>query len=464
MTAKQDSSEPVRSLYDSRVGEPAPRIPDVMNSDPRPVAGNNLALASSQTIAERPPVANASDSAGVSPAAGTTGPEPAGLLVQHSPDPVRTYASMEGSENSEPVSVLDQLYGRMPGSGEAPAQQVQSGETYLELPSNLVMADETSERVYDARSREQFWDQFSEPSKGDKKRHMEGYDSPRAILSNGFWFAGADVLFIEPIFSGNPAILIDESGAVHPISADFGFDTAVRVHGGFETNAGPGVRFSFFRYNDETAEQSFTSDGVSTGQVRFLFDGGAGSIRLAATNPGDVLSTRQQIKIRSSEVAFYKDQKNLVSVVRGSLGIRHVILQQVMDAGLDAAAGLPQRFRSFNDFQALGPQLGIDYFRPVGHTDLELQSGMSGSLLFGRRDHSVTSMNTGSYFRDGKSESLPVLEMYLGLQWNIELSKCQTMFARIALESQYWANSGTPSETDANTGFYGLSAGFGITR
>lgn len=507
---QRKSSQNARKYNDTRLAGPLPRIPEVMNPDSGRFAQNNFAqdnfdqtaaLQNAGKPAPAPPfdsrgsalekqVAN-DQGVGLASAAHPIGAreqtwnapsaalsEPGelpsvtaftqGLQVSGSgrqdPGLPGTYAMSETSGNKQPLSVIDQLYGPAPDNGRAIQQSASPGETFLELPSNLVMADGSAPHLQQTRGREQFWDQFSAYPEGDKKQRTEGYESVGAILSNGFWFGGADVFFIEPMFGENPAMLVESGGMVRPLSADFGFDTAIKVHAGFETNAGPGVRFSFFRYNDETGVQNFVSDGTSVGQVRLLFDGGAGAIRLIANNSGDAITTRQQIKIRSSEVNFYKDQKNEVSRVRGSVGIRHLILQQVMDAELVPAAGLPQRFRSFNDFQAIGPKLGIDYFRPVGHTDLELQSGMAGSLLFGRRDHSVAAFNATGYQSDGKSEALPILEMYIGLQWNIELSECQTAFLRTALESQYWANSDTPSETDANSGFYGLSVGIGITR
>ena len=315
----------------------------------------------------------------------------------------------------------------------------------------------------EVQSREMFWDQFSKMP-ADKDLRTEGYDSLPAILNNGFWFGGVDLMFIEPIFQGNNVLTTTDGATSNSVPADFNFDAAWKGNFGFETNAGPAVKASFFRYNEFSGPVNFVSDGTTTGESIVQSGDPANVFRLAATSAGDRIDARQQIKLNSVDLLFYKDQKNLVSRVRGNVGLRFLSLQQFLFADLFEAAGPVTSLRSVNDLQAMGPKLGIEYFRPIGHTDLELQTGLFGSLMFGRRDHTVTDVGNLQFRQLGKIEPLSIFEMYLGLQWNFQVARCQTAFVRTAIESQYWSGSESPGETDTDFGFYGLTAGFGIKR
>lgn len=337
-------------------------------------------------------------------------------------------------------------------------------EPEIDLSSSLMMADSQSHRQVDAQSRELFWDQFSNISNGDKKGRTEGYDSLPAILNNGFWFGGVDVMYLEPIFQTNNVITTSGNGASTSSQADYNFDAAWRGYFGFETNAGPAVKASFFRYNEFSGPVFFVADGTTSGESIVQTGNPANVFRLAATNAGDRIDTRQQIKLNSIDLLFYKDHKNAVSRVRGNVGLRFLSLQQFLFADLFESAGPITSLRSVNDFQAMGPKLGIEYFRPIGHTDLELQSGLFGSLMFGRRDHVVTDVGNLQFRQIGKLEPLSVFEMYLGMQWNVKIARCQTGFIRTAIESQYWTGGDSPSETGTDFGFYGLTAGFGVKR
>jgi hypothetical protein len=185
---------------------------------------------------------------------------------------------------------------------------------------------------------------------------------------------------------------------------------------------------------------------------------------LSTSAAGDRLTSRQQLKLDSIEILFFKDQQNPVSRVRGNIGIRYVSLKHFLFADLIEPGGSVTSLRNVNDMEALGPKLGIEYFRPIGHTKLELQSGLSGSMLVGRRDQTVTQVGNRQFEQLGKIEPLSIFEIYLGVQWNFKLSRCRTAFVRTALESQYWTGGDSAVETASDFGFYGLTAGFGLTR
>ncbi len=314
--------------------------------------------------------------------------------------------------------------------------------------------------------RDQFWDQFPTLPPNDKKGRTAGYDSLEAVLKNGFWFGEIDFLYFEPIFQENNAFAIS-GGAGTTVATDYGFNVSPRVSVGFETNAGPAVKFTFWRFNEFSNLNEFTFDAVQSAVTTIDLGDSDNQFQLGAgASAGSQLSVQQQIKMNSSELLFFKDQQNPISTVRGNVGLRHVSLQQFLFAGLNDPVAGSQVVRNVNDYFAGGPKLGIEYFRPIGHTNLELQSGLFGSLLFGRRDQSFTELGgTNVQFSQlGKIEPLTIFELYLGVQWNLELSKCQHLFFRTSIESQLWAGSDSVVDIGSDLGFYGVSFSFGLTR
>ncbi len=316
-------------------------------------------------------------------------------------------------------------------------------------------------------SREEFWRQFSTLPPGDKKARTEGYESLQATLKNGFWFAGLDLLYLEPTFQANNAYTSTTGSLVQTQQVDFGFDVSYRGHVGFETNAGPALKFSWWGLNNFSAINDFS---IGPGRAAITtIDLGDSDTNLqlgAAASDGSRLTVQQQMKFDSMEVTFYKDQVNPVSRMRGNVAIRSLSLHQNLFAGLDDPVNGSQLIRNLNDYLGVGPKLGIEYFRPIGHTDLEFQSGMFGSLLFGRREQVLVRQGPIplQYQQLGKVETLSIFELYLGVEWNRQLSHCRTFFLKTALESQLWAGSDSALNVGDDFGLYGMSFGFGLTH
>jgi hypothetical protein len=61
-------------------------------------------------------------------------------------------------------------------------------------------------------------------------------------------------------------------------------------------------------------------------------------------------------------------------------------------------------------------------------------------------------------------ETLSIFELYLGVEWNRQLSHCRTFFLKTALESQLWAGSDSALNVGDDFGLYGMSFGFGLTH
>lgn len=365
---------------------------------------------------------------------------------------------------SQPGSVLDSHPGTLP----LPSTIVDDNLDLVQPPvlENRLRPEEAPGTMSEAMSREQFWNQFATLPE-DKKGRTAGYDSIQAVLNNGFWFGGVDFLYLEPTFQENNAFTIVQGTQSSADHVDFGFDVSYKGYFGFETNAGPAFKASFWRLNNYSAINDISIGPGQTVTTRIdLGDSDNQYLLGPGASPGSRLTVQQQMKINSTELMIYKDQKNPVSRVRGNIGLRHISLQQLLFAGLDDPVAGSQVVRNFNDYFGAGPKIGIEYFRPIGHTDLELQSGFFGSLLFGRRDQIFDAAGTTPwrFEQTGKVETVSIFEMYVGVQWNIQVSKCQHVFVRTALESQLWAGSDTALDIGSDFGLYGMTFGFGITR
>lgn len=313
---------------------------------------------------------------------------------------------------------------------------------------------------------EQFWNQFSQFPE-NKKERTSGYDSFQAVLNNGFWFAGIDFLYLEPLFQENNAFATTSGGNASSEQVDFGFDVSYRGHFGFQTNAGPAFKASFWRLNNFSAINDITIGAGQTAITRIdLGDSDNQLVLGQGAAVGSRLTVQQQMKINSTEVLIFKDQQNPISRVRGNIGLRHISLQQLLFTSLDDPVAGSQVVRNFNDYFGAGPKIGIEYFRPIGHTDLELQAGMFGSVLFGRRDQilDLAGATPLRFSQLGKVEAISIFEMHVGVQWNIKISDCQHFFVRSAIESQLWAGSDSALDIGSDFGLYGASFSMGLTR
>ena len=91
---------------------------------------------------------------------------------------------------------------------------------------------------------------------------------------------------------------------------------------------------------------------------------------------------------------------------------------------IEAKQDIPQAgaaiVRNINKYQGFGPEIGIECFRPIGHARLDFAIGCSRSVLFGRRDRvfDAEGVSRFGFLQLGKVETLPILKMHVGLQWN----------------------------------------------
>ena len=149
----------------------------------------------------------------------------------------------------------------------------------------------------------------------------------------------------------------------------------------------------------------------------------------------------------------------------GGLGFQQVRINQTLAATVnDAAGNIISSVEGSHDFRAFGPQLTFRYFRPVGHTKLELIGGISGAVLFGNRDQTVANSVTGGFEQVGSNDVLMLFEVLGGLQYVRNLKENRSFYARLTLMNEIWLGGGNAGLTSEDFGFRGFGFGAGFNR
>ena len=119
-----------------------------------------------------------------------------------------------------------------------------------------------------------------------------------------------------------------------------------------------------------------------------------------------------------------------------------------------------------NEFNvnAFGPRFGIDYFRKVGHTPLQIVSSATGSILFGDRDQVVANSMTGESSSVGADEFITHFDIFFGVQARRHRGEKQNTLMRIGFVNQSWIGGGTAIDPNDDFGFQGLSFTLGFNR
>ena len=147
------------------------------------------------------------------------------------------------------------------------------------------------------------------------------------------------------------------------------------------------------------------------------------------------------------------------------MGFQQVRINQSLNASVTDAGGAEvSSLVGTHDFRAFGPQLAFNYYRPVGHTKLEIIGGLSGAVLFGNRDQLVLNSVTGDINQVGSNEVLMLFEVLAGVQYIRNYADNRSFYARLTLMHEAWLGGGTGVLTSDNFGFRGVGFGIGFNR
>ena len=285
------------------------------------------------------------------------------------------------------------------------------------------------------------------------------------IIATGRFFYMGEVLWAEPQFQGSTLIATESPGFGQSIPDDFDSDFHPRVRFGFESPYGPGIEFTYFNINSNSEIASFTSNGTVIGQTNAWVIGRNIWSRIFANDPGEHLAAQHSIDIDSGTVSFFKELKFPISRVNGNFGFQYVSIAQELNANVTSADGTTvETLRSATDMRAYGPRAILEYYRPIGHTPLELVTTFGGSVLFGQRDQFVTNSQTGLENRLGADEFLTILDFLVAVQYTKTVGENRSWYGRFGFMNQTWIGGGTAAFPQGDFGLRGLTFGIGYNR
>ncbi len=296
----------------------------------------------------------------------------------------------------------------------------------------------------------------------DKKKQ---YPPMSEILRTGRFFGMAETWLMRPSFNNNAVLTTQSAAFAESFQADHAFRTAPKFRAGFESKYGPGAEFQYFQFDHNSRPIEFVSNGALSGTSSVEVIGLNQPVSISAASPGQRLSVEQAIEVHSFQFTVFKEMKLPISRVNGMLGFRNVTIAQELRADLFDSGGNALEFLTNNTkFGGTGPHFGLEYYRPVGHTKLEMFGSASGSLLLGNRSQFVNDSNTFITRRNNADEMVSIFEIMTGVQYKYEYAENRSYYARVAFSNQTWLNAGTPNAPLGDLGFRGLGFSVGFNR
>ena len=220
----------------------------------------------------------------------------------------------------------------------------------------------------------------------------------------------------------------------------------------------------YWQYDETSNITSFTSNGVITGTSSTWMLGASRWSRLSASNPGERIDTSHTIDAESFGISFFKEIQFKISRLNGMFGFRYASLSQSMDSVLSTGGSEIGSLRSRSDLNAWGPQFTLEYYRPVGHTKMELYTNVGGAAMFGHRDQFVSNTSSGEFDRIGADEFVTMIDFVTGIQYKKMTAENRAIYARLGLTYQTWIGGGTAIDPQGDFGLRGFSFGVGYNR
>ncbi|MEQ1905039.1 MAG: Lpg1974 family pore-forming outer membrane protein [Pirellulaceae bacterium] len=299
----------------------------------------------------------------------------------------------------------------------------------------------------------------------DFENKKQQYPPMSEIIKTGRFFGMAETWLMRPSFNNNAVLTTQSASFAESFQADHAFRTAPRFRAGFESKYGPGAEFQYFQFDHNSRPIEFVSNGALTGTSSVEVIGLSQPVSISASSPGHRLSVGQAIEVHSFQFTVFKEMKLPISRVNGMLGFRNVSIAQELRTNLFDSGGNSLEFLTSNTkFGGFGPHFGLEYYRPVGHTKLEMFGSASGSLVLGNRSQFVNDSNTFITRRNNADEMVSILEIMTGVQYKYEYAENRSYYARVAYTNQTWLNAGTPNAPLGDLGFRGLGFSVGFNR
>ena len=284
------------------------------------------------------------------------------------------------------------------------------------------------------------------------------------IFRTGRYFGSANLSFLKPVLQGD--IALDASGSAGQFQDNFEYDysSASQFRFGFESQAGPGARVSYWEFDGASDTSNWTSADASLGETIVDLGGVLGGRQFSAVGLNDTVTVADALDVQSIEASFFKDIKFKVSRMGGRFGFQWVEVKRQTNAFLTDVSGSTVSWEGEDRFQGVGPTFGFDYFRPIGHTKIEFLATGDFGLIFGHRDKVVKDTSGFVFQNIGDDEFLTNLNLFMGAQYVISRGGNRSFYLRTGLDYQAWLGMNHTTASNSNLGLRGFSLTFGYNR
>jgi hypothetical protein len=284
---------------------------------------------------------------------------------------------------------------------------------------------------------------------------------------SGLYF-GASIVFAKPhlkeSFQANLYDAVNDVMTLVPFSS--GYRTTPRFWLGVGLPNDLGVQARYWEFNqgldpyDAALISPFAVPGTSTVTVIF-------PTAISAAAPGDVLSVRSGLEMRSIDLEGTLRQYWQRTQVLLSGGLRYALIRQDYDARIVSAGGAQTASLTWDrKLEGVGPIIGAQLRRPLSFAGLAFVGGGRAGLIFASKDIHRTVVgklpappanNVVSF--DDADELLMNLETEFGLEWSRRLS-FGDLSVRGTYEAQLWSDSGGSALGYLGVEGFGVSVGF----
>ena len=161
----------------------------------------------------------------------------------------------------------------------------------------------------------------------------------------------------------------------------------------------------------------------------------------------------------------FKEIKFPISRLNGKFGYQYVSIHHDLDATVtDSGGSVVGSLRGNSDMRSWGPLFMLEYYRPIGHTKLELMTKFGGSTLFGHQDQFVLNSGSGDQSRVGADEFMTMFDFMTGVQYKKMTGENRCVLCRVGYNFQTWLGGGTATLPEDDFGLRGWSFTFGFNR
>ncbi|KAA5542166.1 hypothetical protein FYK55_15265 [Roseiconus nitratireducens] len=250
----------------------------------------------------------------------------------------------------------------------------------------------------------------------------------------GFYGMG-ELVFVAPFQTNSTGIIAQNDPVIEHLDFEWDLEDSYRVEVGYLGGTdGFGWRARYWQFDSSTSFDVDSNAGLVQDE---------GAIIWTSTDDGDTIiglvdvDTATMTQSIETDVFDLELQRQLAKPLKISGGVRYAKISQGFLAETDAGIAIGDI-----EFEGVGPTLASELVMPVRKSGFALFCNSRGSLLFGNQNFRATDDDGGEILL---IESDGHLATSLELQLGGEYRFAKGLYFRTGVETQYWANVGSPN-------------------